>query len=125
MRLGRFQRIIALIAAGILLLAQVEVAAYACANPGAGYPARMQMEAGMPCAEADARQPNLCLEQARFGTQSSDRSVSTTVPVAVLLYVLAPPLPPADPSAGKIRLRSLTAQATAPPLSIQYCCFRT
>ena len=115
-----------MITTGILLFAQLGVAAYACPQlVAADAAAGPQMASGMPCAEMDAQQPNLCLEQAQFGKQSSDRHLPAEVQAAVFLYVLALPPAPADSPVGRIYLRSQLAHAGAPPLCVQYCCLRT
>ncbi len=135
---------------GVMLFAQLAVAAYACAGlESAAKPAQPMsgvavQDDRVACGEAmsdmaadgrlagcdqmpgmlDPASPNLCAEHCRYG-QQSDRTATPTVPVVVLssLYTV-PAVPqassPARPSAASDSARA----AAATPLAILHCRFR-
>ncbi len=119
---------------GVVLLAQLAVAAYAC--PGLASAAGMKMASGadatsqpMPDCEgmSDAMDPAfaaLCAEHCHQG-QQSDQAATLAVPAPVLtaLYQTAPA--PEPGVAPRPVAASTSALAAAfPPHAILHCCFR-
>jgi hypothetical protein len=133
---------------GVLLFAQMAIAAYACPGLLAGASTEMQMlsgnaaaldvsdtamsmaagEAASPCADmagATDPSPNLCAEHCRYG-QQSDHAPTLTVPVVLLttLYIT----PYSADVAMRPRPAATVSSALAsvdPPHAILHCCFRT
>ncbi|MGR4867839.1 hypothetical protein ACIPRI_03100 [Variovorax sp. LARHSF232] len=127
---------------GLLLFAQLAVAAYACpalsqarADSTAAVVVRQQQQpqdmAGMNCEQmagpADEAAPNLCAEHCRFGQQQGVQPLPQPLPaLLVALYVLAP----APAETGMPDLRPATPSdedlaAAFPPHAILHCCLRT
>lgn len=120
---------------GVLLLAQLAVAAYACpglaakAPAAAMAPADAAADAQMPGCDdmvgaMDPEAPNLCAEHCKQGKQS-DQASTLTVPVAMLtaLYTTAPALPgKATPRPAAATLSALVA--ASPPHAILHCVYR-
>lgn len=135
---------------GVMLFAQLAVAAYACAGlESAAKPAwpmssvaaqddRVAPGEAMTDMAADGRlagcdqmpglldpaAPNLCAEHCRYG-QQSDQTATPTVPVVVLSSLYTVPAvpevpPPPRPSAASDSSRA----AAATPLAILHCRFR-
>lgn len=123
---------------GVLLFAQLAIAAYACpqlSSTGVGEGAAMEragaatpaadMAAGCPeMGQADPDQPNLCIEQVHFG-QQSDQTQTPTLPAILLtaLYTL-PLLPEPAPPPPSAAVTSGFLAAASPPHAILHCCFR-
>lgn len=145
----RVKRSVCRLLIGILLFAQMAIAAYACpqlssampttgsngsaagsdpamamAGSGAATPVA-DMAPGCPeMGQPDPDNPNLCVEHVRFG-QQSDQTQTSTVPAILLssLYNL-PLLPePAGPPRSATASAGLFA-AASPPHAILHCCFR-
>lgn len=134
---------------GVVLLAQMSIAAYACPGIASALQRIPQATAvgSMPMAEPadtaavpvsapappcddmtgamDPAAPNLCAEHCRYG-QQSDQASTVNVPVAaalVALYatpVVREPVPPPRPAAA---LTSALV-AASPPRAILHCVFR-
>lgn len=124
---------------GVVLLAQMTVAAYACPGLASGSKMNGVMDSATPTDAAidqqaadcagmagpiDPELANLCAEHCRHG-QQSDRAATLTVPAALLspLYMAAPAPAPAlapRPAADTVSART----AASPPLAIRHCCFR-
>lgn len=115
---------------GVLLFAQLAVAAYAC--PGLGVAQAVEAEAaGTPMVDCEAMAgafdpaaPNLCAEHCKFG-QQSDHAAKLNVPAAVLavLYLTVPPplhTPPPQSMAASIS----ALVAASPAHAIAHCVFR-
>jgi hypothetical protein len=133
---------------GVLLFAQMAIAAYACPGLLPGASTEMQMlsgnsaaldvsdtamsmaagEAISPCADmagATDSSPNLCAEHCRYG-QQSDHAPTLTVPVVLLttLYIT----PYSADVAMRPRPAATVSSALAsvdPPHAILHCCLRT
>ena len=145
-----FLRAIARTLVGMLLIAQISIAAYACpamlspaaANmqmlpvpqAGASLDERSSTTARMPMAQMSdcddmvdgpqAPYSNLCAEHCKYG-QQSDQAPTLNVPVAVLsaLYATAPvPVlaPPPRPAAATAN----ALVAASPPHTLAHCVFR-
>ena len=133
-------RFIARLLAGVLLFAQMAVAAYACpvmldgstngpahsAVMGMGDAATMQsagMESQLGAMDPDL--PNLCLGHCQYGQQNADSTSSPALPAVLLTSLYT--LPSLEQSAGLARP---TATASGPPSladpphAILHCCFR-
>lgn len=143
----RLLRSVARWLAGVLLLAQLAIASYACPGvaaalalgtplpaasvaqqPGASQPGSNAMAAAMPdCSEmAGAPDPgsaNLCAEHCKYG-QQSDQTPTLVVPAVSLmvLYTTAPAPTLALPRAATATLEARLA--APPPHAILHCVFR-
>ncbi len=111
MKLSReLRRLVCQILAGVLLFAQLAVAAYAC--PSLEAPVAMAAKASaqtMPgCDQMDPDAAALCAEHCRFGQQSADAASPPAVQAGTpaLLYLL-----PAEP----ISTLASAGAASAPP----------
>lgn len=128
-----FLRSVARCLAGVLLAAQMAIAAYACpglsaalggtaSNAGvAAVAERMPGCAGMGIA-LDPDSANLCAEHCKYG-QQSDHASTLTVPTALLtaLYTTVPEPPRCPAMAAN---RSGAPAAAFPPHAILHCVFR-
>lgn len=140
---------------GILLFAQMAIAAYACPNlsnamsGGASMPSQAQAATSsdavhsekasptmgaanaaqnMPadCGQVDLEAPNLCAEHCKQGQQSADHTPSPTVAPALLTALYSVTLSTATPtSEAAYYAPGLLLQAAAPPHAIEHCCLRT
>ena len=126
------KRWICLLVASVMLLAQMNIAAYAC--PGMG----MGMGMGMGSAHANAManceqmadhtvgsKNQLCAEHCH-PTQQSDHTQVPSLPLMLLIGLYTVPsldsvLPRLWPAQAALDSR---LEAAPPPLSIQHCCFR-
>lgn len=133
---------------GVIVMAQLAIAAYACPALSAAMAANMPVSApeivagephaaraGMPTAggancddmaggSIDPSLPNLCAEHCKYG-QQSDQAQKLTVPTAVLapLYV-TPPVPEAAPPPHPAAATISALVAASPPHAILHCVFR-
>jgi hypothetical protein len=117
-----------------MVFMQLAVAGYLCPNTNQGPDeVAMVMTPDMPdmpdmpgCDKLDPVQPSLCHVQAHANHQSLDKpplpDVQPFVPGALALVVKS--IEPAYHSPVRPQFGSLLTHATAPPLSIQNCCFR-
>ena len=122
---------------GVLLFAQLALAAYACPGLAASKASESVMDSGAAAMVApmpgcddmvgamDPESANLCAEHCKQGKQS-DQASTLTVPVAMLavLYTMAPSLPgkvPARPAAATLS----ALVAASPPHAILHCVYRT
>lgn len=137
---------------GVLLFAQMAIAAYACPNltmpVGAGTQSRVQaavpadadrLEQSGPmmvsdasrtmpadCGEVDPQAANLCAEHCKQGQQSADHTPSPAVAPALLTALYSVTLSTATPTAeAAYYALGLLLQAAAPPHAIVHCCLRT
>lgn len=135
----RFLRSIAGVLIGILLFAQMAVAAYAC--PGLLSPVKSVdgnlSSITMPVASKqvancedmavgvmDTQNANLCAEHCKVG-QQSDQASTLTVPAALLMALYFAPLVPTP--MAELRPAAATPSAlvaASPPHTILHCCFR-
>jgi hypothetical protein len=132
---------------GVVLLAQMSIAAYACpgissalqasrpaatlgtptAEPADTAALRMASEAP-PCDDMvgamDPTSSNLCAEHCKYG-QQSDRSATVSVPAAALVALYATPVMPErvlPPRPGAAPMSALVA--ASPPHAILHCVYR-
>lgn len=137
MRLPRFHtRVAASIALLGVLFTQLALALYVCPSftdaeqSHQAAPIQMAVDAhsaemGKDCVEIDKESPNLCLQHAQAGSQSLDRGTAYVPLMLVVLYfafIFIRPI--ARPVAHTRFIPDLLKRDTAPPLSIQHCCFR-
>ena len=135
MKLSRSSRFVAaLVALVSVLFTQLAVAAYACPSMQVGQAMDVALMAAaesdhhmMPdCAEMDIEQPVLCHAHAQVGDQSLDKpnlpDVSSSV--AILLVPEIGDIHVAYRPKGAFAGAPSFMRASAPPLSIQNCCFR-
>jgi hypothetical protein len=115
-----------------LLYAQLAVAAYACPlQSGAPTKAAMAVAsmAEMPgCTEMgmDKSRPALCGAHCDAGHQSADTPAAPVVApfIPCALELVLPPLAQAAAAFASASESLPLTRSTAPPLSIQHCCFR-
>ena len=134
---------------GVLLFAQLAVAAYACpallpaarmkaltestavtaeiavidGNPaGAALPVQQAMDCSDMAGPMDAQFANLCAEHCHHG-QQSDQAATLNVPAALLTALYATPSA-AEPSARLAAAEPSALAAASPPLAVLHCCFR-
>jgi len=125
---------------GVLLFAQLAVAAYACqvipngSASGPDHLAVMSMgdapavqTSGMKTnlGGTDSEFKNLCLGHCQFGQQNAGGTSTPTVPVALLTSLYA--LPSVEESAGHARPIAAASEPPPPadpPHAILHCCFR-
>lgn len=117
---------------GVVLFAQLAVAAYACPGLSAASGMTMQQAAPGPMAAhcddmagaMDASFAKLCAEHCHQG-QQSDHAASLTVPAAVLTALYFTPLAPEPLAAPRPAADASRAWVAAPvPYTILHCCFR-
>lgn len=148
----RLKQLVCRLLVGVLLFAQMAVAAYACPQLSpAGFsqaPASAMASDGDPIAsgasaaksdddpamdmaaccdgmgQPDPDNPNLCAEHAHFG-QQSDQTQTPTVPAVLLasLYVVSTVPELTVPTRPATASANLLA-AASPPHAILHCCFR-
>ena len=121
---------------GVVLLAQLAVAAYAC--PGVASAAGVTMASGASAAAASLPMPDcegmtdamdpafaaLCAEHCHHGEQS-DHAATLAVPAPVLTALYQTPPAPEPGVAPRPAAASTSALAAAfPPHAILHCCFR-
>lgn len=142
-----FLRTVARGLVGVLLMAQMVIAAYACPALASGATRNMQMPAlnasldergqadvGMSMAPSsncddmagtmDTSSPNLCAEHCKQG-QQSDKAPTLNAPAVVLTALYAtPPVPEmaAPPRSAAATLSALVA--ASPPHTILHCVYR-
>tara|TARA_B100001105_G_scaffold201585_1_gene165279 strand:- start:3761 stop:4195 length:435 start_codon:yes stop_codon:yes gene_type:complete len=140
--LRNLNRFIARLLIGVLVFAQVAVAAYACpamstgsvsGEPGHSAPMGMGQGiasamgvGGMPDgARVDPSQPNLCAAHCQTGQQNADGRPAPTVPPALLasLYPVVPAAPRTQLALARAAVDD-PPPAASPPLAILHCCFR-
>ena len=121
---------------GVILFAQMSVAAYACpsnmVSGNATADAITAMGAMVDCEQMgegmgrhlDQANPGLCAEHCH-PTQQSDHTQAPTVPAALLiaLYTVALTVDATRPD-GLAPTADSRLHAAPPPLSILHCCFR-
>lgn len=135
-------RFIARLLVGVLLFAQLAVAAYACPvvlNGSANGPdhAAVMGMGGVTAMQSGGMEtklggmdpvlPNLCVGHCQFGQQNADGTSSPTVPVPVALLTSLYTLPSLEQSAGLARpiaTASGPPSLADPPHAILHCCFR-
>jgi hypothetical protein len=134
MRFSRPSRVVAaLIALLSMLFMQLALAGYVCPTLER-VTMHETMEAAMdmgtdtmtPCHEMDKKQPSLCHASEQAGKQSLDKPHSPPVALFVPITLFGTLHPVALPnlSAGQWQDPFSLVRSTAPPLSIQNCCFR-
>jgi hypothetical protein len=135
MKLSRHSRFMsALLALASMLFMQLAVAGYVCPNMQiAQAMGAIAMQAAVidhadmaGCEGLESGQPAQCKTQAQIGQQSLDKQDPPRVsPFVALPLMLATAYPdPAYQTPTTEREAVLLTRTTAPPLSIQNCCFR-
>ena len=142
-----FLRVVCRMLIGVVLFAQLAVAAYACPGLSSAASVKASMEAttladansaggamagtgqqAMDCESMagpmDPEFANLCAEHCHHG-QQSDQAATLTVPAALLTALYITPLAPEPFVAPRHAAAATSALAAAsPPLAILHCCFR-
>lgn len=125
---------------GVLLLAQLAVASYACPLMSAALragqppqalalqPAAQAMAAAMPdCGEmagaADPGSANLCAEHCKYG-QQSDQALSLLLPVALLMLLYTSPAATAPALAAAAAAAQDARLAPPPGHAVLHCVYR-
>ncbi|PQA79542.1 hypothetical protein [Rhodoferax sp. TS-BS-61-7] len=146
----QFLRSVAGVLIGVLLFAQMAIAAYVC--PGVSVSANTQMPSmemvkassdtaampiasnqATPCASMgediapvamDSQNANLCVEHCKVG-QQSDQASTLTVPAVLLMALYFAPLVPAPVAElPPVAATPSALVAASPPHTILHCCFR-
>lgn len=140
---------------GVLLFAQMALAAYACPSLTkatlAGASMHSQVLEGMPadanqsiqaspamgaingahsmpvdCEQVDVEAPNLCAEYCKQGQQSADHTPSSTIAPVFLTALYSVMHSTAAPTAeAAYYAPGMLLQAAGPPHAIEHCCLRT
>jgi|SRR5882672_11440047 len=127
---SHIRKLVAVYCAGVLLFAQVAVAAHACAAtmeaPGVAVAMHASHEAA-PCDPMGVGQHNLCFRHCQDSQQTLDHhQLPSPGFVAALVYYIEPPYQlDMFSSALQSYSHALLARVTAPPLSVRNCCLRT
>ena len=122
---------------GVLLFAQMAIAAYACPGLASAMASDMQRgDASVAAATVqmvncddmvgtmDPTSANLCAEHCKLG-QQSDQAPTLNVPAAVLTALYATPLVPATAPPPRIAAATMSALvAASPPHAILHCVYR-
>lgn len=126
-----YKRTLARLLIGVLVYAQLAVAAYACgvgSSPGSDMamgPAAVQVEPLAHDLQMDADQPTLCVAHCRSGQQNADAKPLPVPPLALVAgYFSLKPL-----SASGERDSTVLASGDLPPLAdpphtVLHCCLR-
>jgi hypothetical protein len=130
--------------AGVVLLAQLAISAYACPGVVSSMTANMQMPPTSASPEQrsdsstvapmsncddmggtmDSSSPNLCAEHCKYG-QQSDYAPTSNVPLAALTALYVTPLVPVTAPPPRPAAATLSALvAASPPHAIVHCVYR-
>lgn len=136
-----FLRKVAVGMAGVLLSAQMAIAAYACLGlapapaDAVATPLATAAPVALPMPNCDGMNgtvgtaldpaaPNLCAEHCKHG-QQSDQAATLSVPPVVLALLYAAPAVPARATPPRAAAASLSALvAASPPHAIAHCVYR-
>ena len=127
----RFLRMLCRLLAGVVLLAQLAVSAYACPGlaaaetpPPAAVAQAMVNCDDMAAEPMDSVFANLCAAHCQQG-QQSDQAPTLTVPVVLLTALYIKPSAP-EPSLAPRPAAALTSAlvAASAPRTVLHCCFR-
>lgn len=129
-----YSRLAALLALLSVLFTQLALAVYVCPGLLDGGPSQT-MTMPMPgdaslaaedkgCTEMDKESPNLCLQYSQAGSQSFDRGTPYVPLMLVVLCFSFFYLRSLTPTLSVRSVPDFLKRDTAPPLSIQHCCFR-
>lgn len=133
MKLFRRSRLtVALVALFSMLFMQLALAGYACpehtvtqTTAMAGMSAMADSQAMPGCDQVDQAQPSLCKVHTQSGQQSLDKPDMPHVqPFVPVTLVLLSDITVIDHPIALLPESAWLQRATAPPLSIQNCCFR-
>jgi len=122
-----FRHWIARTLVGVMLFAQLAVAAYACPGLMSGIesvqpgPVPTATNCDQMPSPMDEASPNLCAQHCQYG-QQSDQTQTVTVPAVLLtsLYIVAP----VSQALQIPRMPVGLFAAVSPPHAILHCCFR-
>jgi hypothetical protein len=135
-----FVRKVARALAGVVLLAQMSIVAYACPGvtlalqaglraPAVEAPTAGEAATGAPGCEdmvgaMDPTSANLCAEHCKYG-QQSDQASTVNVPAAALVALYATPAAPVSVPPPRPTAASMSALvAASPPHAILHCVYR-
>lgn len=131
---SRSRAIAALIALASMLFMQLALAGYACPSLKVAHeiPAEMSNrmstdQAMQGCHGMDKVQPNLCQAHDQAGKQSLDKPELPSVQPFIAGSILTTVFREIELAAAPVSVQAyplLLTRTTAPPLSIQLCCFR-
>jgi|SRR5581483_10867982 len=126
----RLRRFIAVFGSAAVLFTQTVMAAHACvartlADEPAAMAAPMPSHEGTPCAAMESEHVNHCQQHCDSAQQSVDNSHPVSVmPALVEIGTVRIANPYVLPAANEAYQHALLSRSTAPPLSVQNCCFR-
>jgi hypothetical protein len=118
------QRAVIRLLIGVLVFAQMTIAAYACPSLTNVVTVNTVAVAMPDCEQVDTDAAQLCLEHCRFGQQSADHSPSPAPLPALLTPLYSLPAAP-DAAAGLPLAPGAPLAAVDPPHAILHCCLRT
>ena len=130
-----FKQLICRLMIGVMLMAQISIAAYAC--PGLALAMTVQSSAGdngMPAdmvgcdqmaGPLDKAFPNLCAEHCHQGHQSDQTQVPALPAVALISLYTVDQVVRTGELPWPMLAEYVPLAAVPPPLSILHCCFRT
>lgn len=112
---------------GVILLAQMSIAAYACPRTSAPTAMSMDMvgcEQMAGSIDMDKAFPNLCAEHCHQGHQSDMTQVPSLPAIALISLYTVAQATAGQASSGPWLPDPVPLAAPPPPLSILHCCFR-
>ncbi len=137
----RWLRAVACALVGVLVAAQMAIAAYVCpavspamamamavASTQTPTPHDSSMNSMSHCEDMggamDPSSPNLCAEYCKYG-QQSDKAPTLNAPAAVLVALYAKPLVPEPAPPPRFAAAAVSARvAASPPHTLLHCVFR-
>jgi hypothetical protein len=129
---SRFLRkLVVTLGGAAMLVVQVAMAAQACMlQPASDAPAQMTLShedpEQAPCHEMDGSTPQShCVQRCDVVKQSPDHQPVSFTPVLGAIHPIEPSARRAISEYVPTEPRALLTRATAPPLSVRNCCFRT
>jgi hypothetical protein len=125
------RKFVAVFGSAALLFTQVAMAAHACVartldDADTSMAMSQPSHERSPCAAMEGERISHCQQHCDAAQQSLDHSQPASfMPALVEIYRIELADPHAVPQVGGRHLQALHARSTAPPLAVQYCCFRT
>jgi hypothetical protein len=125
------RKVVVTLGGAAMLVVQVAMAAQACMlQPASDAPAQASVPhedpEQAPCHEMDGSAPQShCAQRCDVAKQAPDHQPVSFTPVLGAIHPVAPPARRAVTGYVPTEPQALLARATAPPLSVRNCCFRT
>jgi hypothetical protein len=125
------RKFVAVLGSAAVLFTQVAMAAHACVtraldDAATSMAMSQPSHESSPCAAMEGERINHCQQHCDSAQQSLDHAQPASfMPALVEIYRIELTDPHVVPHANGRHLQALLARSTAPPLAVQYCCFRT